>query len=133
MRTTPGGDTIRRAVSRDFYRPGLVNGISTTFNDTVVDSLSYTYDAISRPTSRNSDVFGYNERGEVVFSRRDAERAEDTYAYDYIGNHEIVATITGATTNVTEIQYFWGADLSGRLQGAGGDGGLLAVSIAGDF
>ena len=206
------------------------------YNDTVVDSLSYTYDALSRPTTRNEDTFAYNERGEVVFSRRDAENAEDTYAYDDIGNlqiaafnaatnsythnalnqietatipplytlnsplsishdldgntasdgifayaydaenrlasvssngitfvtnqydyrgrrirkttptaettfvydgwnllNEIVTTITDATTNVTEIQYFWGADLSESLQGAGGVGGLLAVSIAGDF
>lgn len=29
---------------------------------------------------------GYNERGEVVFSRRAAEGAEDGYSYDGIGN-----------------------------------------------
>ena len=38
----------------------------------------------SRPVSRNSDVFGYNERSEVVFSRGDAKNAE--YSYDEIGN-----------------------------------------------
>ena len=73
LRTAPGADTIRRSISRDSYRRDLVNGISTTFNDTDVDSLSYSYDALSRPTSRNEDTFAYNERGEVVFSRRDAE------------------------------------------------------------
>ena len=36
--------------------------------------------------TRNSDTFGYNERSEVVFSRRDAENAEDSYSYDNIGN-----------------------------------------------
>ena len=41
--------------------------------------------------------------------------------------HETVATISGVTTNTAEIQYFWGADLSNTLQGAGGVGGLLAV------
>ena len=84
--TTPDGDTIRSAVTRDFYRPGLVNGISTTFNDTVVDSLSYTYDALSRPTSRNSDVFAYNDRSEVMltttgaksFRRRSAQTSSRT-------------------------------------------------------
>ena len=91
LRTAPGADTIRRSISRDSYRRDLVNGISTTFNDTDVDSLSYSYDALSRPTSRNEDTFAYNERGEVVFSRRDAESAEDTYAYDGIGNLQIAA------------------------------------------
>ncbi len=33
----------------------------------------------------------------------------------------------------TEIQYFWGADLSETLQGAGGVGGLLAVSCNNNF
>ena len=33
----------------------------------------------------------------------------------------------------TELSYFWGPDLSGTLQGAGGVGGLVAVSIDGDF
>ena len=47
--------------------------------------------------------------------------------------HETVATADGATTNVTEIQYFWGPDLSNSLQGAGGVGGLLAVSRNGSF
>lgn len=32
-----------------------------------------------------------------------------------------------------EIQYFWGADLSGTLDGAGGIGGLLALCIGGQF
>ena len=38
----------------------------------------------NRPTSRNSDVFTYNEHSEVIFSRGDAEDAE--YSYDEIGN-----------------------------------------------
>ena len=44
-----------------------------------------------------------------------------------------ISTISGATTNTTEIQYFWGVDMSNTLQGAGGVGGLLAVSRNGDF
>ena len=47
--------------------------------------------------------------------------------------HETVATVSGATTNTTEFQYFWGMDLSETLQGAGGVGGLLAVSSNGSF
>ena len=47
--------------------------------------------------------------------------------------HEAVATFSGATTNTAEIQYFWGADISETLQGAGGIGGLLAVSCNNNF
>ena len=44
-----------------------------------------------------------------------------------------ISTISGASTNTTEVQYFWGMDLSETLQGAGGVGGLLAVSSNGSF
>ena len=57
-----------------------------------------------------------------------------TFAYDNWNLlHETVAAIDGGTTNVSEVQYFWGLDLSGSLQGAGGVGGLLAVSHNGQF
>ena len=86
-----------RSLTRDAYRRSLVMGISSVVNGVGVDGLTYTYDAISRPTSRNNDTFGYNERGEVVFSRRDAENAEDVYSYDDIGNLLLSAWTT--TTN----------------------------------
>ncbi|MBR4617680.1 MAG: RHS repeat-associated core domain-containing protein, partial [Kiritimatiellae bacterium] len=47
--------------------------------------------------------------------------------------YENVCEINGATTNTTEIQYFWGIDLSETFQGAGGVGGLLSTSINGQF
>ena len=48
--------------------------------------------------------------------------------------HETVTSVdANSTTNVTEIEYFWGPDLSNTLQGAGGVGGLLAVSQNGQF
>ena len=47
--------------------------------------------------------------------------------------HETIYTIDGGATNTTEVQYFWGLDLSGTLQGAGGVGGLLAVSRNGQL
>ncbi len=47
--------------------------------------------------------------------------------------HESAETVEGAATNVVEMQFFWGPDLSGTLQGAGGVGGLLAVSRGGSF
>ncbi len=52
-----------------------------------------------------------------------------TFVYDdWNLIHETVYSVDSGVTNVTEIQYFWGLDLSGTIQGAGGVGGLLAVS-----
>ena len=49
----------------------------------------------NRSITRNSDVFGYNERSEVIFSRGDAKNAE--YSYDEIGN--LVAYSSVSITN----------------------------------
>jgi RHS repeat-associated protein len=56
-----------------------------------------------------------------------------THAYVYDGWNLIHETVAATGGCVTEIQYFWGLDLSGTLQGAGGVGGLLAVSMDGSF
>ena len=57
-----------------------------------------------------------------------------TFVYDgWNLIHETIYSIDGGTTNTTEVQYFWGLDLSDSLQGAGGVGGLLAVSRNGQF
>ena len=57
-----------------------------------------------------------------------------TFVYDdWNLIHETIYAIEGSITNITEIQYFWGLDLSGTLQGAGGVGGLLAVSRNGQL
>ena len=67
-----------------------------------------------------SDAFGYNERSEVIFSRRVAEDAE--YSYNEIGN--LVACSSASITNhyiannlnqyaticasVLKLSFFWG-------------------------
>ena len=57
-----------------------------------------------------------------------------TFVYDdWNLIHETICSIDGGTTNATEGQYFWGLDLSGKIQGAGGVGGLLAVSRNGQL
>ena len=47
--------------------------------------------------------------------------------------HETIMQIDGTVPTTAEIQYFWGLDISETLQGAGGVGGLLAVSVNGSF
>ena len=57
-----------------------------------------------------------------------------TFVYDdWNLIHETIYAIEGSITNIAEVQYFWGLDLSDTLQGAGGVGGLLAVSRNGQF
>ncbi len=262
--TTPLGNTIRRIVDRDDWRRSLVTNCVTYFNSSLVDSNTYAFDALSRPTARTTgttgvppvdSTFAYNNRSEVVSAAIGTNLF--THVYDDIGNHllfgdnavtytfthnqvnqmvgraapsappisftytsdgglsfdgtwtyaydaedqlrsvtsrsltngairvrnaydyrrrrtsktvqrlnvttalppsppvelrewetlemrtfvyddwnlihEIVYTVDSGVTNVTEIQYFWGLDLSGALQGAGGVGGLFAVSRNGQL
>jgi len=49
------------------------------------------------------------------------------------GSNIVLDRIVGADDTEKTIEYFWGNDLSGTEQGAGGVGGLLAVSVDGAF
>ena len=75
----------------------------------VVSQYDYAYDAAGRRmqtgrsgsamAERRTDVYGYNERGELVSSRRGAESAEEYgYEFDDIGNR---MTSLDAGTNWT--------------------------------
>ena len=88
------GVDFTRTLARDGYRRSLVTNIVNSAAGAAVETLAYTYDALSRPVSRNADTFGYNERGEVVSSRG---VTEDGYAYDEIGN--LLHSVANSTTN----------------------------------
>ena len=105
--TLANGTAFARTVVRDPFRRDLVARIENRVNGVAVNSLAYAYDALSRPITRNGDTFGYNARGEVVFSRGDAENAEEAYAYDHIGNAVLAANggITNAYAANTLNQY----------------------------
>ena len=98
--------------------------------------VSNTYDYRRRRTSKTV------QRLHVTSSPPPAPPSEEvwetvekrTFVYDdWNLIHETISAIDGGTTNITEVQYFWGVDLSDSLQGAGGVGGLLAVSHNGQF
>ena len=57
----------------------------------------------------------------------------ETHDFVWDGNNIILETIAFADGTMRTCEYFWGNDLSGTEQGAGGVGGLLAVSIDGAF
>ena len=65
--------------------PRMTN-MANTANSVPVESFACGHNALSRPVTRNADTFGYNARSEVVFTCRDAEKAEEAYTYDNIGN-----------------------------------------------
>jgi RHS repeat-associated protein len=223
--TLANGNELSHSVVRDACRRQLVAAVTNACNGNTINQYNYTFDAVNRPTARNSDSFGYNHRSEVTSAVIDPHTA--SYVYDAIGNQRSntidfvnteytannlnqytsilgasaplcdlsydldgnmltngvwsytwdsanrlrtvasngvllvenrydalsrrVQKITSDAThtyfydgwNLLEeriahtdgtsevISYIWGKDLSGKLQGAGGVGGLLAVSLNG--
>ncbi len=56
-----------------------------------------------------------------------------THTYVWDGNLPVHETVQRSNGSTVERSYFWGMDKSGTEQGAGGVGGLLAVSVDGTF
>ena len=199
------GIVLDRTLARDFARDSVITNITSTVDGVIIENLVYKYDMLKRPVSRNQDMFGYNDRNEVVSAT--IENIFKTYGYDEIGNssffqannlnqyseyeydfdgnllscgelsfgydgenrlttvssngvllvtnvydtksrrvkkvtseatmtffyddwniiEERVAYTNGTTTT---IHYYWGKDLSGELQGAGGVSGLLYLTVS---
>ena len=78
------GTTIQRNLYRDEYRRSLVTNITTVVNGNDVEGLAYSFDAASRPITRNGDTFGYNARSEVIAATISGN--SETHEYDNIGN-----------------------------------------------
>ena len=105
----------------------------------------YTYDAENRlisvrpinPTSGNLAIRNeYNHKSLRV--RKIVERFENglwendrTHEFIWDGTNLILERIAFTNGELVTKEYFWGIDKSGTEQGAGGVGGLLAVSING--
>ncbi|MGI6494694.1 MAG: RHS repeat-associated core domain-containing protein [Kiritimatiellia bacterium] len=95
---------------------------------------SYTWDCENRLVTASSNNVCVVSNAYDYLSRRVLKATpEAVHAFVYDGWNLIHETVTAGNGDVSEIQYFWGPDLSGTLQGAGGVGGLLAVSINGQF
>ena len=80
----------------------------------------------------DSDSLAHNTYREAtnLCSPRQSPPTSTTSYDDWNLVHEIRVSGSYQTSHV---DYFWGPDLSGTLQGAGGVGGLVAVSVDGDF
>ena len=77
------GGTFVCSVARDPYRHDLVLSVANSCGGNT-HTLEYSYDALSRPVSRNTDTFGYNARSEV--SSANIGGNSETHEYDGIGN-----------------------------------------------
>ena len=83
-----------RRLAQDAYRRSSVTDITNSVNGIDVETFSYAYDALNRPTSRNADTFGYNDRSEVTSATIGGNY--ETHEYDSIGN-SIIASMNGTT------------------------------------
>ena len=108
---------------------------------------SYTYDAENRlvsvtptiPVQGDFSVLNtYDHRHRRIMKRVNCyDNGEWVLArvhfFAYDGNNIVLERITLANGEIHTIENFWGNDLSGSEEGAGGVGGLLAVSVDGAY
>ncbi len=80
-----GGATFVRTLVRDPYLRDLVTAVNNSFGP----DFAYSYDALSRPTTRNADTFAYNFRSEVIGANVAGQC--ESYDYDNIGNSTFAA------------------------------------------
>ena len=127
------------ANSLNQYAPDSSYVYDTDGNTLVYDnSRKLVYDARSRLSSVSDLVYTYTGCQEVflVSNRYDhigrrvkkiTPDREITFFYD--GWNLIEERVAYTNGNSTTFRYYWGKDLSGTLQGAGGVGGLLYLTI----
>ena len=106
-----------RRLAQDAYRRSYVTDITNSVNGIDVETFSYAYDALGRPTSRNADTFGYNDRSEVTSATIGGNY--ETHEYDSIGN-SIIASFNGATNtySANNLYRFTGENNSWVVEGA---------------
>ena len=101
-------------------------------NMTQCGGWAYTYDADNRLKSASSNGVTLVTNFYDAKSRRVKKvTSEATTTFFYDGWNLIEERIAYTNGTTTTIRYFWGKDLSGTLQGAGGVGGLLYLTIDG--
>ena len=106
-----------RRLAQDAYRRSSVTGIANSVNGIDVETFSYAYDALGRPTIRNADTFSYNDRSEVTSATIGGNY--ETHEYDSIGN-SIIASFNGTTKaySANNLYRFTGENNSWVVEGA---------------
>ena len=111
------------------------------------DRFVYAYDAENRMLSARpivpsegdlAVVNAYDHKHRRIVKRverfdDDEWQTSETHTFTYDGSNIVLERIAFANGTTRTVEYFWGNDLSGTEQGAGGVGGLVAVSVDGAF
>ncbi len=92
-----GGLDFSHEVFRHGYLRRCIVAVSNRCGN-ALQGLEYSYDALQRPVSRNSDSFDYNVRGEVVSATIDGR--DESHSYDDIGN-AVQASYPASTNDYT--------------------------------
>ena len=122
-------------------------GYDTDGNLVRDDRFAYAYDAENRMLSARpiepsegdlAVVNAYDHKHRRVMKRverfdGDEWQTSETHTFTYDGSNIVLERIAFANGTTRTVEYFWGNDLSGTEQGAGGVGGLVAVSVDGAF
>ena len=89
----------------------------------------YAYDALSRLTAAYSNgTLVVSNRYDHLGRRVQKIAADGTHTFFYDGWRPVVETVAKPGGATDRIEYHWGKDLSGTLDGAAGVGGLLYVT-----
>lgn len=111
------------------------------------DRFVYAYDAENRMLSARpivpsegdlAVVNAYDHKHRRIVKRverfdDDEWQTSETHTFTYDGSNIVLERIAFANGTTRTVEYFWGNDLSGTEHGAGGVGGLVAVSVDGEF
>ena len=111
------------------------------------DRFVYAYDAENRMLSARpivpsegdlAVVNAYDHKHRRIVKRverfdDDEWQTSETHTFTYDGSNIVLERIAFANGTTRTVEYFWGNDLSGTAHGAGGVGGLVAVSVDGEF
>ena len=101
-------------------------------NMTQCGDWAYTYDAANRlKTVSSNDLLLVTHFYDAKSRRVKKVTPEATTTFFYDGWNLVEERIAYTNGTSSTIHYFWGKDLSGTLQGAGGVGGLLYLTIDG--
>jgi RHS repeat-associated protein len=95
-------------------------------------NLTFTYDSANRlKTVSSNGVILVTNFYDAKSRRVKKVTPEATTAFFYDGWNLIEERIAYTNGTTSTIHYYWGKDLSGTLQGAGGVGGLLYLTVDG--
>ena len=90
--------------------------------------FDYVYDSASRLTEVWSNGVRVVENQYDALGRRVIKRTPDaTHTFVYDGWLLVVERVVRSSGILEQIDYWWGKDISGTLDGAGGIGGLLYI------